>query len=329
MPTLGQAILTDAGFAALADAAAHGTTIQPSYFKFASSYESYVDEFGNLDGSLTAMATDVWKTQDINYYRIMNEEGNLVEFTCDVLPDDGNSSTWVCGLFIPQEDPTPDILFMLAKAPEAFPASIRQIFRIQLAFKDAGDLIDFVVNPLTSFLELVDTPDFYTGSAGKVPVVNETETALIFADAIAQHIYDINDVSDSDYVDKKGWILEVDSTEDGMSLVPVNQGLVERTFEDLPFLAGLLSSEPRDILIEYFDTGYSGTYSVDGTGAVAIITIDLAVGTKTIEMVYDEVNERLSEVTATIGSDISVYTLTYSEVTGSVESVSVSVGPGA
>jgi hypothetical protein len=325
MPTLGQAILTDAGFAALADAAAHGTTIQPSYFKFASSYESYVDEFGNLDGSLTAMATDVWKTQDINYYRIMNEEGNLVEFTCDVLPDDGNSSTWVCGLFIPQEDPTPDILFMLAKAPEAFPASIRQIFRIQLAFNDAGDLIDFVVNPLTSFLELVDTPDFYTGSAGKVPVVNETETALIFADAIAQHIYDIPDVSDSDYVGKAGWTLEVDSDEGGMSLVPVNDSLIERTFEDLPFLSGLLSSNPRDILIEYFDSGYSGTYSVDGVGAVAVITIDLASGTKTVELTYDEVNERLDSITITFGGEESLYTLTYSDVTESLESVSVSV----
>ena len=110
-----------------------------------------------------------------------------------------------------------------------------------------------------------------------------------------------------------------------MSLVPVNDSLIERTFEDLPFLSGLLSSNPRDILIEYFDSGYSGTYSVDGVGAVAVITIDLASGTKTVELTYDEVNERLDSITITFGGEESLYNLTYSDVTESLESVSVSV----
>ena len=319
---VGQAILTTAGFAALADAAAHGTTIQPLYFKFASVYAPYVDEFGNLDPAVTEMVTGVWKTQNINYYRIVNATRNQVEFTCDVTQAESNQETWVCGLFL-NKAPDPDVLFMLALAPEAFPAQLRQVFRVQLAFTDAGDLIDFVVQPLTTFLELTDTPDSYAGQSGKVPVVNSLESALEFVPLVAEHLYDIGDVEGSDYTNKKGYVLEVNPLETGVRFSAANQQLVERAYEDLGFLATLLTSE-REIVIEYFDSGFSGTYSVDGEGAVALITLPLTYGSKIIEMTYDTLNEnRLSTVTFTIGTEVVAYTLSYSSVTGSISGVTV------
>lgn len=320
---MSECIITDAGLAALAYASAHGTTIRPAYFKFSSEKDHYVDGSDHLLSTLTEMAYDVWYTHNINYYKIIDPTANLVEFVCEALPDavapSPNSQTWACGLFL--ED---DTLFMIAKPDAAFPATVHQIFRLELAYNAAGSLVEFVYPAINTFLLLGDTPDSYAGQAGKVVKVASSELGLEF-DTVISSILDINDVTDTNYTGKKGYTFEVNQGETAVGLVPVNRAFVERAYEDLCFIPGFLASEPRSISLYYFDTGYAGSYSANGIGALARVSLALASGAKTIDLLYNETTGQMTKATCTFGAEVVEYSMTYHGTTGSITGVTVNV----
>lgn len=316
-------ILTDGGLAALAYASAHGTQIQPTTFKFSNDSTVYEDG-GNLDPTITESAwvgADVWYTHAINTYTVLGTNLNYVEFICECPEITSTEACQCCGLFL--GDGT---LFAMAKPPYPIPAEVRQFLRLQVAYTNIVSLTDFTLIPVTLFLDLYDTPASYSGQALKVVRVNAGENALEFADLTASSILDIDDITDSNYTDKAGYILEVDSDEDSMSLVPVNQEMVERTYEDLGFVATKLAvaSRPKSIVIYYFDTGYSGSYSLTGVGAVAKIEFKLgATVEKSCTLVYS--GESIDTVTYTRGAESIEYDIAYDGTTGNVSSISVDV----
>ena len=318
---MSECIITEAGLAALAYASTHSTHVRPAYFKFATEKTHYVDGSDHLLASATAMTEDVWYTHVINYYKIVDPTAHLVEFVCEALPDavapDPNGQTWVCGLFL--ED---DTLFMLAKPDAAFPPTVHQIFRLELAYNNAGALVEFVYPAINTFLLLSDTPDSYAGQAGKLPRVNSAETMLEFKDGIASML-DIEDVSTTSYTDRKGQTLQVRSGETGMELTPVNASLANLIYEDLPFVSHYLNDpNPRTVDIYYFDSGYSGTYSKAGTGAVAVVDIDKdTTGHRTVTLMYSSSN--ISKIIlASYGETTTIeVSLSYNSTTGCLDTV--------
>jgi len=131
MGAVGQSIITSNGIKAFMDASAVGKLIKPKYFKFS-----------DVDYTLDPTIEDIssWIQKNITLYNTINE--NTIEFVCDVAPEEAVKYTKTAGLYL--DDGT---LFMLAKPPFPFPPMLKQIFKIQLIYQNAENLIDFKYLP--------------------------------------------------------------------------------------------------------------------------------------------------------------------------------------
>jgi predicted nucleic acid-binding Zn-ribbon protein len=125
--SVGGSILTTAGLNAFANS---GSSIIPKYFKFSS--DDIVLEETLTDENFT----NPWIQKDITLYQVL--DNNTIEFVCDLLPTEATNFTRSAGLYL--EDGT---LFMAATPPNAFPSGLRQTFRIQMSYTNAGQMLDF------------------------------------------------------------------------------------------------------------------------------------------------------------------------------------------
>ena len=130
---IGQSLITADGINALVGAQANGREIKPKFFRFS-------DTDIVLDPTLSAEDITAWCTLDISLYRQI--DGDSVEFVCDVPPEEAAHYTRTAGLYL--EDGT---LFAVAKPPFPFPPMLRQTFKIQITYANAGQLMDFQYLP--------------------------------------------------------------------------------------------------------------------------------------------------------------------------------------
>ena len=130
---IGQSLITADGINALTQAQLSGGQIRPKFFRFSETEMT-------LDPMLGAEDITAWYTHDISLYRRI--DGDTVEFVCDVPPTEATHYTRTVGLYL--EDGT---LYAVAKPPFAFPPMLRQTFKIQITYANAGQLMDFQYIP--------------------------------------------------------------------------------------------------------------------------------------------------------------------------------------
>ena len=129
MSAVGAVIVTADGINALVEADSTGRSIKPKYFRF--SVQDLV-----LGPELSAGDIHGWLTRDISVYRQI--DGNTVEFVCDVPPTEATDYARIVGLYL--DDGT---LFAVAKPPYPFPPALRQTLKIQVQYRQVGELMDF------------------------------------------------------------------------------------------------------------------------------------------------------------------------------------------
>ena len=130
---IGQSLITAEGINALTQAQLVGGQIRPKFFRFS-------DTDMTLDPTLSAEDISAWYTHDISLYRRI--DNNTVEFVCDVSPEEATHYTRTAGLYL--EDGT---LYAVAKPPFPFPPMLRQTFKVQITYSNAGTLMDFKYIP--------------------------------------------------------------------------------------------------------------------------------------------------------------------------------------
>lgn len=126
---VGETLITVEGINALIEAQATGESIRPKYFTFS-------EQDLALTPALSASDLHPWLTQNIDLYTLTDD--HHVEFVCDVPPNEATHYTRIAGLYL--EDGT---LFAVAKPPFAFPPMLRQTFKVQVAYANAGELMNF------------------------------------------------------------------------------------------------------------------------------------------------------------------------------------------
>jgi len=132
---VGSSVITSDGINAFANASASGSSVKPKYFVF-SSHDLVVDP------TLRADDIDGWITKEISLYQKVDD--NTVEFVCDVTPTEAIDYMRFCGLLL--EDGT---LFQIAKPSFPMPPSMRQTFKIQTAYENASELLEFKYVPFS------------------------------------------------------------------------------------------------------------------------------------------------------------------------------------
>ena len=129
MSAVGAVIVTADGINALVEAESTGRSVKPKYFRF--SLQDLV-----LDPELSAEDIHGWLTRDISVYKQIDE--HTVEFVCDVPPTEATHYARIAGLYL--DDGT---LFAVAKPPYPFPPALRQTLKIQVQYRQVGELMDF------------------------------------------------------------------------------------------------------------------------------------------------------------------------------------------
>ena len=140
---VGQSILTVAGLNKILDGYATNKPVAPKFFKV-SSQDIQLDP-GLLDIS------GVWKEGQIDGVKII--DNNTIEFIIDIPVEEAIDYGKIFGLYL--EDGT---LFMLAKPPYPFPPSLRQTFKIQLAYNNISQMVDFKYIPSWNWQEEIIAP---------------------------------------------------------------------------------------------------------------------------------------------------------------------------
>ena len=142
--------------------------------------------------------------------------------------------------------------------------------------QDVIDLIDSDGDGVSEFTDLTDTPDDYTGSAGKMVVVKDTEDGLEYADVPTGG----GDVDLSEYV-KKG---EAESVDDIMLKIVTEDSSSEGISSPLNMTLNNLPADVSDIkyYAEYFHEKLWGTQRmptivVSAIGMVSGVSVDLEV----------------------------------------------------
>ncbi len=161
---IGQSIVTADGINALANASSSGASVKPKYFKFS-------NQNLTLDPQMRASDISGWVTQDIDVYQVINDD--TIEFVCDVAPESATDYARIAGLYL--DDGT---LFMVAKPPYPFPPTLRQTFKIQLAYNNATGLMDFQYVPFSEeeqSLSILDT----SVTLGLQQIENSKEIGLL------------------------------------------------------------------------------------------------------------------------------------------------------
>ena len=141
-----------------------------------------------------------------------------------------------------------------------------------LQVNDTGDKLEFV-DPLERFLELVDTPSSYTGSADYLVVVNPTEDGLIFQEPpLKDSIYEARVLFDTTNNPTVSIILE-DNFPATVTFTRENVGIYRATFSNSVNNTKLVTyinnsdtgifyiSQYNNLFIEYSHKDFTGTLS--------------------------------------------------------------------
>lgn len=128
---VGECIITNNGVRAFVDASGTGANIKPEY---------YIVTHENISLDPTLITLEGWRQDNISAYIPVNE--NTIEFIINIPVEDALNYGTTFGLFLDD-----DTLFMLAKPPYPLPPALRQIFKIQLVYKDSQALVDFSYIP--------------------------------------------------------------------------------------------------------------------------------------------------------------------------------------
>ena len=179
--SVGGSILTTEGLNTFVET---GASIVPKYFKFSA-------DTVTLDAALTDSDFSSWLQMDITLYQTIND--NTIEFVCDVLPDAAIDFTNTCGLYL--EDGT---LFMVATPPNAFPAGLRQTFRIQLSYENAAGMMDF------QYIDLDNTNIHFQDIESTIQLLDDSTTARMDA---------IEDLHETDSVESKARLLALENVD--------------------------------------------------------------------------------------------------------------------
>lgn len=161
----------------------------------------------------------------------------------------------------------------LEDAGSALEILIRTLENYLASFKSAvcDDLTQIVeeccnTTPgVTTFLELTDTPDSYTGAAGELVAVNLAETGLEF---ITLSFLGLNDTPDS-YTGNAGDYVAVNATEDGLEFITPPTPEPDRSVEKLIWFAVQLG--PSLVTANNSYLGYGGVVGINGTVAFSTV----------------------------------------------------------
>lgn len=144
---LGIAIITDNGKNMLADAVLNGTFITPAKFRFSSQLYS-------ADAAMTAEdIPEYWVENDISLYQVVDND--TVEFSMIIEAVDAIDNIQTVSIYL--DDGT---LFAVANPSYQISKQQRQVIKIQLAFSNMGDVLNFEYLPFDETeqdLALLDT----------------------------------------------------------------------------------------------------------------------------------------------------------------------------
>ncbi len=184
-----------------------------------------------------------------------------------------------------------------------------------------GDALEFV-DPIDDFLDLIDTPNDYTGSADYHVAVNATEDGLEFVEAVDEFT-DLIDTP-NDYTGSAGYNVVVNGTEDGLEFVApvVTPSIYEArlTFDGTNNpIESILHINDLPVTITWTRTGvgvYLGTFSatVDSSKLVARInnssTGMFLIGSYSntfIQFIHQDYTGTFADCTSIVSVEIKLY----------------------